>query len=200
MMLAGCGAGGGPAAAGRSASSGSSTGTSGDPAAGVGASATGSAGAGGAAPGTATPGGNGADAGGGPIGLLPSAGLTGDVGTAVTVGCKNADDAWSAFRTAYGASTSNPNRSAAAAAAASTYAQVVQSVTKAVDPNGTSAAYRARGQDVARHATTVLNDLKSLSSDLEAGDTNAATTLYSSSNPLSPMQLDEAAFESDCGK
>jgi len=205
MMVAGCGAGGGPAAGVRSAA-GSSADALSAPAGGAGTSATGSAGAVGGvvggAPSTAAAGGTGGvggGSGGGPIGLLPSAGLTGAVGTAVTTGCKNADDAWSAFRSAYAAATSNPDRSAAAAAAASIYAQVVQSVTRAVDPNDTSAAYRARAQDVARHATTVLNDLQTLVRDLQAGDTNAAAILYSSANPLSPMQLDQAAFASDCG-
>lgn len=201
MMVAGCGGGGGPAAGARSATAGSTTGPSGDPTAAAVTSAAGSTGVASAASGTAAAGGggNGSVVGGAPVGLLPSAGMTGAVGTAISAGCKNADNAWSAFRSAYAAATSNPDKSAAAATAASTYAQVVQNVTQAVDPNDTSVAYRARGQDVVRHATTVLNDLKSLARDLEAGDTNAAAMLYSSSNPLSPVQLDEAAFQSDCG-
>ena len=201
MMLAACGGGGGSAASGRSATADPPTGAQSVPTAAADASTTASPGAGGSAPGTPTGGGNGSTGGGGggPVGLLPSAGMTGPVGAAVTTGCKNADSAWSTFQSAYGAATSNPTRSAAATAAASTYTAVIQSLTQAVDPNDTTAAYRARGQDVARHATSVLDDLKSLARDLEAGDTNAAALLYSKTNPLSPMQLDEAAFESDCG-
>lgn len=203
MMLTGCGGAGGSPAAGRASGGaaasvralGGQTATSSTSGAGspVGAGTSSGAGSGGGT-------GNGGNSNGGnpANGLLPTVKLTGAAGAAITAACKDAGTAWSVFQSAYGAATTNPDKATAAATGASALTTTVHTLTQAVGTNATP-SYFLRAQEVEQHGTAVSKDLQDLSNDLRTGDANAASILYSSSNPVSPIQLDETAFASVCG-
>jgi hypothetical protein len=193
MLLAGCGGSGSPSAGKASGGASALTSTPGVPTVAGTTNAAGSPGVAGGSPSGGSDG-NGNAA----VGLLPSASLTGTAGAAITTACKDAGTAWSTFRSSYGAATSNPQRATSAATAGSALSDVVQELTHAVSTDAPP-AYFLKAQDVVRRGTAVSKDLQNLSHDLQSGDTNAAAMLYSSSNPLSPVQLDAASLTSTCG-
>jgi hypothetical protein len=130
---------------------------------------------------------------------VPSAGLTGAIGTAITTACKNADTAWTTFKTGYGTAATNAKKATVATTASSAFNGVLHYLAQAVASDDATASYLARAQEVEQHANIVSKDLQSLAGDLKAGDASAAAAMYSNSNPLSPVQLDETSFKSACG-